>query len=148
MGVENRDLGKLRIARVCQPHLNENAVSETRDIKDHLVIEPVDVTVPLSLFQDLLECGIPLGSHAIDHLLLDELRCQALEVGSLRTRLAPRSSHSTQPPSPSRSALQTRACSTESALKGTPRYHDSSPQEPSERYAPTCSKSSRRTEVF
>src|SRR5271157_2675215 len=75
MGIEQSHFGENRILVPRQPHLDENPMPKTLDGEDHLVIEPVVITVAVAFLRNLSYLRVLLGSHVPDNLSLQE--CQA-----------------------------------------------------------------------
>jgi len=83
MGIEQSHFGENRIIVPRQPHLDENPMTKSLDGEDHLVIEPVVLTVPLVL-QWILHVPPPLQP----------------DMAMSRQRLAFRETHGLSPAEP------------------------------------------------
>ncbi len=93
MGIEQSHFGVNRIIVPRQPHLDENPMPKSLDGEDHLVIEPVVITVAVAFLRNLSDLRVLLGFHVPDNLSLQEFGSQPLKVwvtaNSIRANVIP-----------------------------------------------------------
>ena len=110
---------------VRQSHLDEQAVTETIDGKDHLVIETIPVPPLVPLLRNLLNRrrGIRPGPHEVNDLLPDECGRQSLELRVFTDEPRPFLMPDDAIAQAILQSLATRACSSGSSISPQPSVH-------------------------